>query len=113
MYMEQFAGLKVGDSIEKVEAIDSRATVHKRVFLEKWDTATLEQFDYWQKEGYPCSTVHYLADGILKIEYNMRQDRTLIISNIIYDKDYNLTNPRGVTYCYKLDDRDLPWYEGA
>ncbi len=112
MYLKQFASLKAGDSIEKVEAIDPRASIHKRVYLEKWDGVSLSEFAYWEELGYPCSTVHYLADGILKIEYKMQEDRTLVISNIIYDKDYNLTNPKGVTYCYKLDDRDLPWYEG-
>ncbi len=112
MFLKQFAGLKEGDPIEKVADIDPQVAFYLRTFREKWDHRTLEDFRLNEEMGFPCTTMHYLADGLLKIEYKMQEDWTLTISEITFSEDYSVTNGWGDTVSYKLDNRDLPWYEG-
>ncbi len=56
----------------------------------------------------PGTSVHYLRDGILTIEYDMLENRSLVISDIQYSPDYSLTSVNGDTINYKLWDADLP-----
>ncbi len=109
---KDFAGIQIGDPIEKVEAVDSSVTLQKRGMEHQWNI-TPKLGAGFKKQGYPLSTIIYLTDGILLIEYSVPEDDVLVVSNIIYNKDYELVNPRGRTVNYKLDDRDLPWYEGS
>ena len=102
-----FAGLKAGDSIETVEAIDPVAGLHKRLFTEVWEInpkGAKGQADL----GYPCTSIHYLSDGLLKIEYDMPEDGVLVISGIEFAPDYILTDPIGRKVDYKIEERDLP-----
>ncbi len=102
-----FAGLKAGDSIEAVEAIDPVAGLHKRLFTEVWEInpkGAKGQADL----GYPCTSIHYLSDGLLKIEYDMPEDGVLVISRIEFAPDYILTDPIGKKVDYKIEEVDLP-----
>ncbi len=58
--------------------------------------------------NHPCCSIHYLKDGILKIEYAMPEDGKLVISNMIYSQDYKLTGATGRTLDYRINDLDLP-----
>ena len=102
-----FAGLKPGDSIETVEAIDPVAGLHKKLYNEVWKLdakGAKGQADH----GYPCTSIHYLSDGLLKIEYDMPEDGVLVISGIEFAPDYILTDPRGRKVDYRIEEVDLP-----
>ena len=60
------------------------------------------------EQGYPCTTIHYLKDGILKIEYEMQEDRSLVVSNMVFSKDYQIESANGKVVNYKIEDIDLP-----
>ena len=116
-----FTGLKKGDPIEKVESIDPVASLHKRYWLEVAGYVP-ESAAKAAKGGNPLSSIHYLEDGLLKIEYEMLADRSLVISNIVYSEEYTLTSSfpiyntygteiEGVyseTINYRIEPIDLP-----
>lgn len=104
---QDFTSLEYGDSIERVEEIDSIASLYKKQFLEIWKL-TATDVAAIAKEGYPCTSVHYLKDGLLIIEYGEIKDNHLCITNMIFSKDYTLTNARGELIDYNINDLDLP-----
>ena len=104
---DSFSGLRVGDPIETVEAIDAVATLHKKLLLEVWKVNTVAVKNLTEM-NHPCCSIHYLKDGILKIEYAMPEDGKLVISNMIYSQDYKLKGATGRTLDYRINDLDLP-----
>ncbi len=102
-----FSALSVGDSIDEVEKIDGVITQYKKFLL---DVAEVDQItaDSLAETGYPVTSVHYLSDGILKIEYGMDDSGTLYITNIEHSDDFTLINPVGQTIDYTILDIDLP-----
>ena len=99
-----FKNIKVGDSILAVEAIDSVATLHKkkRGLIEPNLVEALARY------GIPWTTVHYLTDGILKINYTSPEQGVFLVSEIIYDENYNITGMDGIVVNHKIEDIDLP-----
>ena len=106
---DDFSAIQVGDTIAAVEAIDSTATIMRR-FVDSatgYDPASVELYD---ADGYPITTVHYLTDGLLKIEYGqMTENREPVITNIEFSEDYKMTDALGREVNYKIFDNDLPW----
>ena len=102
-----FSGLKPGDSIEAVEAVDSVAGLHKKLYNEVWELNAKGAQGHADR-GYPCTSIHYLSDGLLKIEYDMPEDGVLVISRIEFAPDYILTDPIGRKVDYKIEEIDLP-----
>jgi hypothetical protein len=102
-----FSELAIGDPIEDVEVIDTVATVHKNLIINVFQMDPIGSASF-AADGYPCTSIHYLTDGILKIEYEMLENRDLIISDIEFSEDYRLTNARGNIIDYKILDIDLP-----
>ena len=101
----EFESLSVGDSITKVEAVDAVAGLYDKLFTQAYvPEAAKESASY----GYPITSMHYLSDGILKIEYEMLEDKSLIISNIVYAPDYTLEHTSGDTMNYRIEPIDLP-----
>lgn len=71
---------------------------------------TLPALSYMTPNGYPITTVHYLTDGLLKIEYGqMTENREPVITNIEFSEDYKMTDALGREVNYKIFDNDLPW----
>lgn len=103
----EFSDLKVGDAIEKVEAIDSVATLHKKMIIDVWNLNPKGAAAH-AEDGYPCTSIHYLKEGILKIEYEMLDDQSLIISDIVFNDEYILENAKGEIDNYMIFDEDLP-----
>ncbi|MBQ4341207.1 MAG: hypothetical protein II756_01740, partial [Clostridia bacterium] len=62
-----FEGLKVGDSIDKVCEIDSVGTIYKCLF----SVVTPEGAQIERNMGSAYASMHYLTDGILRIEYDV------------------------------------------
>ena len=104
---ENFKKLTVGDTIDKVAKIDPVAGLIKKETMEVWDLNPAGAQGL-AKAGYPVTTVHYLRDGILKIEYDMQEDQTLYITNMVYNENYELVNPKGRTVNYWIETVDLP-----
>lgn len=56
----------------------------------------------------PVATIHSLRDGLLKIEYDIVDDNRLVVTDLIFEPNYNLTNLFGKTYHYRILPQDLP-----
>ncbi len=104
---DDFRSLKIGDSIAAVERIDSVAGLVKKELV---DVCNLDPKGAasMAKTGNICTSVHYLRDGILRIEYEMLEDRSLVISNMEYREDYRLEQKTGNVIDYRINDKDLP-----
>lgn len=108
-----FKRLKIGDPIQEVIKIDEAASLSYRQWMNDKFTGAERKymvFNAWIDKGWPYSTVHYLSDGLLKIEYRMLgDDQTIYITNIVFSKDRTLTDTEGTTINYTIDERDLPY----
>ena len=105
---KDFEGLKAGDSIDSVCGIDSVADLYKTYWLNynKLNTVAVRSRAQY---GYPVSSIHYLTDGILRIQYDMPEDGKLVVSDIVYNKDYRLPDFLGRSINYAVSQDDLPW----
>lgn len=102
-----FGQLKLGDPIEAVERIDPVAALHRQIILEmrQIHPATAKKYCV----GYNAlASLHYLTDGILKIEYEMPAEGELVISNIIYSPEHTLKHFFDTEVCYRIEPIDLP-----
>lgn len=104
---DAFKPLKIGDTIDTVSEIDSVASLYKRRYLEVAGYVP-EAAKASAARGYPLCSIHYLTDGLLKIEYEMLEDRTLVIANMIYSPDYTLNHTVGEVIDYSIEPIDLP-----
>ena len=102
-----FEGLSLGDSIELVEAIDPVATLHKRYIQDVWHLDHIGAKGM-AEYGFPCTSIHYLKDGLLRIEYDMLEDGSLVVSRIELNKDYILTDALGNKIDCRIEETDLP-----
>ena len=102
-----FSELKIGDSIEQVEKIDSLAGLYKKELIDVFNVNS-KGAEGFAEMGYPYTSIHYLNDGILKIEYTVLEDKYIVISDMEYNKDYQLVSANGKTINYKIADIDLP-----
>lgn len=117
---EEFKELKVGDPLEKVEEIDEAGASFGRMcdihFTDPggYPNAHMGFKMDFLYEGdrhiVPFSTIHYLTDGIVKIDYEMLEDdQTILISDIVYSEDYILPDCLGNPIDYTLCEDDLPF----
>ncbi len=104
--IKDFAGVKVGDSIDEVCAIDSCGEVYKTLIGIYGYNKQVS--DYLAEKGKPISSIHYLSNGLLKIEYSIDENDNIIITNILFDEDYVLENTLGNPVDYRICDIDLP-----
>ena len=112
-----FAGIQTGGSAEKIRAIDPVMSVYEDMFFNvyKWNSIASESK---RKENDLAATIHYLRDGLLKIEYDIVDnnrlvvtdliDNRLVVTDLIFEPNYNLTNLFGKTYHYRILPQDLP-----
>ncbi len=104
---DDFHALKAGNTIEEVEKIDPVAGLVRKEIIDVWNLVPLAATNL-AKTGFPCTSIHYLRDGILRIEYEMLEDRSLVISDMEYRDDYRLGQPTGNVIDYRINDKDLP-----
>ena len=102
-----FEQLKVGDTIESVGKIDPVAELYKQKMIEVHGYVP-ESAASSAARGYPITSIHYLSDGLLKIEYEMLEDGSLVISNMVYSPDYTLKHTVGEVINYRIEPIDLP-----
>lgn len=104
---EEFAGVQVGDGVEKLREIDPVIEIYEEMFFEYYGLNSVAA-ENLRKSNDPISSVHYLKDGLLKIEYDIVDDTQLVVENIILNENYDLTNLYGETYNYRILPQDLP-----
>ncbi len=104
---EDFAGVQVGDGVEKLREIDPVIEIYEKMFFEYYGLNSVAA-ENLRKSNDPISSVHYLKDGLLKIEYDIVDDTQLVVENIIFNENYDLTNLYGETYNYCILPQDLP-----
>jgi hypothetical protein len=95
-----FEGIQIGSEISDVQRIDPLTAYY-------WDIFDAQNEAFMNSrimKGDPFSTIHYLKDGILKIEY-MRISGRYFVTRMVYNKDYTLDGLFGST-CYKIADID-------
>jgi hypothetical protein len=102
-----FSCLDIGDPIELVEKIDPVATLHKRVITDVWELE-VKGATYFAEHGYPCASIHYLTDGLLRIEYDMLDNGKLVISRIDLNENCILTDVLGNEIDCTIYEIDLP-----
>lgn len=103
-----FKGIAPGDGIDAVAEIDPVAQMYEQRFLEDftWNTYAA---NHKRENNDPIATVHYLTDGLMKIEYDIVDDTQLVVENILFSETYDLTNLYGETYNYSILPQDLPF----
>lgn len=101
-----FSELKVGDPIDRVAEIDRIAYLIKKQ-SEKSEKPP-ERIQWYAEHGWPYASLHYLTDGLLKIEYNMTDEGELYIINMVYSEDYTLIHKNDTIVDYSLFPEDLP-----
>lgn len=115
-----FADLKVGDTIKKVSEIDPLMELYRRKLIGIEDTDDRYSFLIYRslfEQNRFLSSIHYLTDGILKIEYTAGESDDenalvtaddIIIYNIEYSEDYILNDFWEEPVNYRILDIDLP-----
>jgi hypothetical protein len=98
-YMD-FESIQLGSDISDVQRIDPNIAY----FWDEFDTASDMTWEDWIKMGMPPTSIHYLKDGILKIEYRRISGR-YFVTRMVYNKDYTLDG-RFSTTRYKIADID-------
>ena len=103
---EDFRSLSIGDPFENVVEVDPMAECYKSIFTLYQDHPS----EYFRENfNNSCmSSIHYLSDGVLMIEYYLEEDLSVEVKNIIYSEDYKLPNNEGITTDYSICELDLP-----
>ncbi|MBQ7329423.1 MAG: hypothetical protein IJX01_05910 [Oscillospiraceae bacterium] len=91
-----FQDVQINDALSKVEAIDDIMIFSKHRMLS------------YARDGLPVSSIHYLKDGILKIDYTLSEDKEFFVSNITFNKDYLIKTWDDRMISHKIKDIDLP-----
>ena len=102
-----FAKLKRGDSIDDVIKIDDVASLYKEYFLDylHYDT---DRAEAEKQDGNSICSLHYLDNGLMKIEYTMKEEGKLIIKDIEYYSNWVMEDSQGREVEYQIFDVDLP-----
>ncbi|MBQ5966347.1 MAG: M56 family metallopeptidase [Clostridiales bacterium] len=103
----EFAGLKRGDSIDDVIKIDDVASLYKEYFLKQVNYNT-DRAKAEEEDGNSICSLHYLDNGLAKIEYTMKEEGKLIIKDIEFYQNYIMEDQDGNEVDYRIFDIDLP-----
>lgn len=96
--MEDFSALTVGDSMENVEEIDPITSLYRKGY----DTLSDEMIEkVYIKGKEQISTIHFLKDGIIRINYDRDSTGDYIINQIITSDDFIIPVLTG-KLCYRV-----------
>jgi len=104
-----FKSIKAGDPIEKVEEIDSAASLYKDFLLNFWDYKPEDIKDRAISDRHPLVSVHYLTDGLMFIRYDVSDDNKIVVYDTAYYEDYVMPDCWGRPVNYRILDCHLPW----
>jgi len=105
--LKDFEDIKIGDTMEKVEAVDDVVTLHKKQIFDIWNYVPAN-FTNLAKGELWVATVHYLKDGLLIYHYKMGEDKQALVTNILLYEDYVVPTADGELTSHKVKDIDLP-----
>ena len=80
----EFKKIKIGSTIEDVEAIDPATTIFKQHIVDYIESNTTSEVN---DDG--CMTVHYLTDGSYRIYYEMKDERFFVTNITFYPYNYD------------------------
>ena len=113
---EAFAELGAGDPIEAVVSIDPSAELARHLLLDvfkitQYETMFEQLGSFAVVDGNTVaktiSTLHYLTDGVLRIDYTLNENKELVIAAMTYGADWKLANAGGVIIDYRILPGDL------
>ena len=104
---DEFSSLRIGDSIDDVVEIDSVASLYK-TFLLDYCHFNCYRAQEEIKIGWKSASIHFLSDGILKIEYTMKEEGKLEIANMEYYSEYQMKDAGERIIDYHILDIDIP-----
>lgn len=91
-----FSSISNGDPFSKVEQIDDVCAVYRKEWADKGIT-------------YALSTIHYLDDGILRIDYSEADENgNRVVTKVQYFPEYIMTDCLGYEINYKINELDIP-----
>lgn len=97
---EDFSKIQSGDSITKINNIDSIVSL----YIKEFDMVPDAYYEENKENKIYFSSLHLLSDGILKIDY-AREDNDYIAINVTYANDFILEGYNGKT-CYEIFEED-------
>lgn len=103
---DDFKDIQVGDSLEEVAAVDDIMELYKKELYSGYYIPVV--FENRKEENNPVASVHYLQDGILRIEYAVTEEGNMVVANIEYFEDYVIPTADGKLTSHKIKDIDLP-----
>ena len=101
---EKYSKLKVGDSIQKVVEIDPYTEYYQKYMY----NSEVHVIRTYIEDGAGPASIHLLTNGVLKITYDIDDDRNLTIASMDYQSDYTIQGLAGVTVNYNINPLDLP-----
>ena len=105
---EAFSSINIGDKAEAVITVDpgSELVIERILTINEYDEAEAV-FQYNEKCGKTVSTLHYLTDGVLRIDYGLNEAGDVVIEAMTYGADWKLANAGGVIIDYRILPEDL------
>ncbi|MBR6135406.1 MAG: hypothetical protein IKQ22_02870 [Clostridia bacterium] len=105
--IDDFKDIEIGDDMTEVESIDPVTTLYRNMFTDIYHINTIATVNRIE-QGCPLTSVYYLKEGILMIEWIMEDDTDYKVHNIIFNDKYEFINLLGETDDYRVLEEDLP-----
>lgn len=108
-----FESIGPGSTIEEVAAVDPVAELYRRLIVD-YRGITPEFFAAHaaEFENYPLTSLHYLSDGLLKLEYEITGNGQLVVKSRFISSNRELAcghiYPAQSPAVYSIDPNDLP-----
>ena len=103
-----FDDIKAGDTITKVSEIDDICNLYTQTWFDFMDVNKLG-FENRGKKLHYYSTIHYLSDGLLQIEYaELNDNGEPVVKDIKYYPDYIMETFTGKKLDMQINPLDLP-----
>ena len=104
-----FKELSVGQTMADVEAIDDVCKYYRQCWFGETYNFKSADFEACYSEGRAFASIHYLKDGLLKIEYgSINENGEPVICNIEYYLDYKMKSCTDKIVDYSINELDLP-----
>ena len=103
-----FKDIKPGDTIAKVSEIDDICELYTRTWFDFCHISS-ESFKIHGEKMQCFSTIHYLTDGLLRIEYGeLNEEGVPVVKSVTLYPDYIMETYTGKMLDYTINPLDLP-----
>lgn len=107
MNLNDFAEIQPGSSIYKVIDIDKSTELYYAQYV--LSKVNSENVKYSKEAGKTVCSLHYLDEGILRIEYDVLDNGEFIVDDLVLIEDYIFTDYKGRTFDLSIMEEDLPY----